>query len=145
MFTHVAKYQGRIAADAILGQPRRASYDGIPRVIFADPELAAVGLTSAQAADKGIDVAVTELDLPEAIARPWTYEQEPRGTLGLIADRDRGVLVGAWAVAPLAGEWIHTAAMAIRAQVPLDTLRDQVAQFPTYTEAYLSALDQLDA
>jgi dihydrolipoamide dehydrogenase len=55
------------------------------------------------------------------------------------------VLVGAWAVAPLAGEWIHTAAMAIRAKVPLDTLRDQVAQFPTYTEAYLSALDQLDA
>ncbi len=145
MFTHVAKYQGRIAADAILGKPRRASYDGIPRVIFADPELAAVGLTSAQAADAGIDVAATELDLPESIARPWTYEQQPRGTLGLLADRDRGVLVGAWAVAPLAGEWIHTAAMAIRAKVPLDTLRDQVAQFPTYTEAYLSALDQLDA
>jgi len=145
MFTHVAKYQGRIAADAILGRPRKASYAGIPRVIFADPELAAVGLTTAQAAEQGIDVAGAELDLPEAIARPWTYEQEPRGTLGLIADRDRGVLVGAWAVAPLAGEWIHTAAMAIRAQVPLDTLRDQVAQFPTYTEAYLSALDQLDA
>jgi pyruvate/2-oxoglutarate dehydrogenase complex dihydrolipoamide dehydrogenase (E3) component len=76
-------------------------------------------------------------------ARPWTYERDPRGALGLLADRDRQVLAGAWAVAPLAGEWIHQAALAIRAQVPLDILADQVAQFPTYTEAYLTALEQL--
>jgi len=53
------------------------------------------------------------------------------------------VLVGAWAVAPLAGEWIHQAALAIRAQIPVDVLLDQVAQFPTYSEAYLSALEKL--
>lgn len=145
LFTHVAKYQGRVAADTIAGSPRRASYDGIPRVIFADPEIAAVGLTTAEARAAGIDIASTEIDLPDAIARPWTYETDPRGTLGLLADRDRQVLVGAWAVAPLAGEWIHQAALAIRAQVPLDLLRDQVAQFPTYTEAYLAGLERLDA
>jgi pyruvate/2-oxoglutarate dehydrogenase complex dihydrolipoamide dehydrogenase (E3) component len=143
LFTHVAMYQGRVVADNILGRQRAASYDGIPRVIFADPEIAAVGLTTEQARRRGIDVAAAEIGLADAIARPWTYECDPRGALGLLADRDRRVLVGAWSVAPLASEWIHQAALAIRAQLPLDVLLDQVAQFPTYSEAYLSALERL--
>jgi pyruvate/2-oxoglutarate dehydrogenase complex dihydrolipoamide dehydrogenase (E3) component len=142
-FTHVAKYQGRIVADAILGQPRAASYDGIPRVVFADPEIAAVGLTQDQADQQGLHTAGVELDLAHALARPWTYEREPRGHLGLLADRDRRVLVGAWAVAPLAGEWIHQASLAIRARIPIDVLLEQVAQFPTYSEGYLQALEEL--
>jgi dihydrolipoamide dehydrogenase len=81
--------------------------------------------------------------LPETIARPWTYEQEPRGELSLLADRKRQVLVGAWAVGPLAGEWIHYAALAIKTAVPLAVLRDTVPQFPTYTEGYLKALEKL--
>lgn len=145
LFTHVAKYQARVAAENILGRDRRASYDGIPRVIFADPEIAAVGLTTEQASRRGLNVGTAEIDLPKAITRPWTYETDPRGTLGLLADRDRKILLGAWAVAPLAGEWIHQAALAIRAAVQLEVLRDQVAQYPTYTEAYLAALDRLDA
>jgi dihydrolipoamide dehydrogenase len=143
LFTHVAMYQGRVVADNILGRDRSASYDGIPRVVFADPEIAAVGLTTAQARARGISIAATEISLADAIARPWTYERDPRGTLGLIADRDRRVLVGAWAVAPLASEWIHQAALAIRARIPVDVLLDQVAQYPTYSEAYLAALEQL--
>jgi len=63
--------------------------------------------------------------------------------IGLIADRTQRTLIGAWAIAPQAGEWIHTAALAIRAQISIDTLLDGVAQFPTYTEAYLAALEQL--
>jgi dihydrolipoamide dehydrogenase len=143
LFTHVAMYQGRVVADNILGRNRAASYHGIPRVVFADPEIAAVGLTTSQARDRGIDVVAAEVALADAIARPWTYERDPRGTLGLLADRHRGVLVGAWAVAPLASEWIHQAALAIRARIPIATLLDQVAQFPTYSEAYLAALDKL--
>ena len=54
---------------------------------------------------------------PNQIARPWTYEQEPGGELGLIADREREVLIGAWAVAPLASEWIHQAALAIKTEI----------------------------
>ena len=144
-FTHVAQYQGRVAAANILGQTWRADYRGIPRVVFSDPEIAAAGLTEEQAKEHGIDTASATISLPETMARPWTYEQDPRGHLGLVADRGRGVLVGAWAVAPMAGEWIHQAALAIRAKVPLDVLRDQVAQFPTYTEAYLVALEKLTA
>ena len=81
---------------------------------------------------------------PNQIARPWTYEQEPGGELGLIADREREVLIGAWAVAPLASEWIHQAALAIKTEIPLAVLRDTVAQFPTFTEAYLKALETLE-
>jgi dihydrolipoamide dehydrogenase len=143
LFTHVAMYQGRVVADNILGRQRAASYQGIPRVVFADPEIAAVGLTTEQARQRGIDTVAAEIGLADTIARPWTYERDPRGALGLLADRDRQVLVGAWAVAPQASEWIHQAALAIRARIPIEVLLDQVAQFPTYTEAYLTALEQL--
>ncbi len=143
LFTHVAKYQGRVVADNILGRDHGASYEGIPRVVFADPEIAAVGLTAAQAASRGISTATAEISVADSADRSWTYERDPRGALGLLADRDRGVLVGAWAVAPLASEWIHQAALAIRARIPIGTLLDQVAQYPTYSEAYLVALEQL--
>jgi dihydrolipoamide dehydrogenase len=126
------------------GQPRPADYRAIPRVIFTDPEVAAVGQTEAQASADGGNVAVSRVKLLQTIARPYTYEQNPRGELTVIADRDRGVLVGAWAVAPLASEWIHQAVLAIRAQVAIDVLLDTVAQFPSYSEAYLSALAQLE-
>ena len=86
----------------------------------------------------------SRISLAAVIARPWTYEEEPRGHLGLIADRDRQVLIGAWAVAPLAGEWIHQAALAIKTSTPLAVLRDPVAQFPTLSEAYLKGVEALD-
>jgi pyruvate/2-oxoglutarate dehydrogenase complex dihydrolipoamide dehydrogenase (E3) component len=143
-FTHVAMYQARIVADTILGKPRRARYDGIPRVIFSDPEVAAVGLTTEEAGQRGLPVVSAEVDLSHAIARPWTYEREPRGHLGLLADRERRVLLGAWAIAPQASEWIHQAALAVREQIPIDRLLDQVAQFPTYTEGYLKAMEELE-
>ena len=144
LFTHVAQYQGRVAAANIMGEDRRANYDGVPRVVFSDPEIAAVGLTEEEARSRGMDVTAVTVDLPEAIARPWTYEKEPRGTLSLVADRGRGVLVGAWAVAPQAGEWIHHAATAIRVGIPVTELRDGVAQFPTFTGAYIDAFEMLD-
>ncbi len=144
LFTHVAKYQGRLVADNILGGDRTADYTAVPRVVFADPEIAAVGLTESQARERGIDTATAEADLPRTLARPWTYGTDPRGTLGLVADRERGVLVGAWAFAPLASEWIHTAALAIRARLPLSVLSDSITQFPTFGEAYLIALENLD-
>lgn len=143
MFTHVAKYQARIVTDTILGTPRPADYTAVPRVVFTEPEIAAVGLTTEQARRQGIDTATTELALADALARPWTYQKNPTGTLGLIADRNRRTLIGAWAIAPQAGEWIHTAALAIRHHLPLDALADTIAQFPTYNEAYAQAAGHL--
>ena len=142
-FTHVGMYQARVAVDTILGHARTARYDGIPRVVFGDPEIAAVGITAAAARATGQNILTAELDLADSIARPWTFEKQPRGTLGLVADATEQRLLGAYAVAPLASEWIHQAALAIHVGIPLDVLRDQVAQFPTYSEAYLAAIETL--
>jgi hypothetical protein len=57
LFTHVAAYRGRGATDNILGRPRAASYQGVPRLVFADPETAAAGLTAEQARRQAIDIA----------------------------------------------------------------------------------------
>jgi pyruvate/2-oxoglutarate dehydrogenase complex dihydrolipoamide dehydrogenase (E3) component len=73
-----------------------------------------------------------------------TYEKEPRGNLGLVVDRDERVLVGAWAVAPLAGEWIHQACLAVKTRMSVDTLLDCIYQFPTFSQAYLEALEKID-
>jgi pyruvate/2-oxoglutarate dehydrogenase complex dihydrolipoamide dehydrogenase (E3) component len=144
LFTHAAKYQARVALADMRGRPARADYRAIPRVIFTDPEVAAVGMTEAQAREAGVEVAVAKIDLPSSIARPYTYEQNPRGELSVIFDRRRRVMVGAWAVAPLASEWIHQAVLAIKAEVRLEVLLDTVAQFPSYSEGFLSALAQLE-
>lgn len=144
-FTHVASYQARVACADILGREARTDYAAIPRVVFSDPEVASVGLSAGEARERGIDVVTSRLDLVDSITRPVTYEQEPRGQeLEIVADRERGVLVGAWAVAPLAGEWIHQAAMAIKLRAPLDVLRDTVSQFPTYCEAFTNAVRELE-
>src|SRR5207248_4262933 len=91
----------------------------------------------------GIDAVTATVDLATSIARPYTYEEEPRGTLSVTIDRERHVLVGAWAVAPLASEWIHTAVLAIRAEIPVSVLKDTIAQFPTFSEALGTALRAL--
>jgi len=78
LFTHVAQYQGNIVAAIILGGDRRADYKGIPRVVFSDPEIAAVGLTEEEARERGISVASVNLELASSLARPVTYEKEPR-------------------------------------------------------------------
>ncbi len=144
LFTHVATYQGGVVAANILGGDRRADYRGVPRVVFSDPEIAATGLTEEQAREQGIDVATATIELPKALARSVTYEKDPRGIFSVVADRQERVLVGAWAVAPLAGEWIHQACLAIKARIPVDTLLDGIYQFPTFSQAYLQALGKLD-
>ena len=142
-FTHVAKYQGRIAAMDILGHAVKQDLRAVPRVLFTDPEVAAVGLTEEAAREQGLDVVSHSIDLPTSIARPYTYEEEPRGKFGVVVDRAKGTLVGAWAVAPLASEWIHTAVLAIRAEIPVDVLQDTIAQFPSFFEAFGTALRAL--
>lgn len=144
LFTHVGMYQARIACDDIAGRPARADYSAIPRVVFSDPEIAAVGLSADQARGRGLAVLTSRLELADSIARPWTYERDPRGTLGLVADARERVLVGAWAVAPLAGEWMHQVALAVKARIGLEVLRDTVAQFPTYSEAIAKGVEALD-
>ena len=112
--------------------------------MFSDPEVAGVGLTATKASEQGIRTVTAEVDLADAIARPWTYKNEPRGHLGVLADADTTTVIGAWAVGPMASEWIHTPALAIREHIPVERLLDQIAQFPTYNEGWYAAYRQLD-
>lgn len=143
-FTHVAAYQGWVASECIMGRGHKTDYKAIPRVVFSDPEIAAVGLSAEAAREQGIDVATAEVDISKA-DRAETFGKDLKGRFGVVADRERGVLVGAWAVAPLASEWIHAAVVAVKAEVPLETLRDSMMQFPTFAELFLSAVRAVDA
>ena len=132
--TYVGKYQGRIAAANILGHPSRANYEAVPRVVFTDPQAAAVG-----AAEGAHSVTVQMNSLP----RMSTYyrEYEHAGFLTLISDGER--ITGAYAVGPEAGEWLGQATLAIRARVPLDVFKDTIQPFPTFSEIYLNAMQQI--
>lgn len=142
-FTHVAAYQGRIAAADILGEPVSADYSAVPRSVFCDPEVAAVGLTASGAREQGIDVAVASISLGD-LERATTYGRDIDGIVGVIADRRAAVLVGAHGVGPLASEWMGLAVLAIRARVPVAQLREVILQFPTFSEGLLSAVRQLE-
>jgi pyruvate/2-oxoglutarate dehydrogenase complex dihydrolipoamide dehydrogenase (E3) component len=143
-FTHVAKYQGRIAAMDILGHPAKADYRAVPRVTFTDPEVAAVGITTEdEARAHGFEPASVIIDLPTSIARPYTFQENPHGKFGVVVDTAGDVMLGAWAVAPLASEWIHLAVLAIRAEIPIPVLKDTIAQFPSFSEAFGAALRAL--
>ncbi|HZU61950.1 MAG TPA: NAD(P)/FAD-dependent oxidoreductase [Solirubrobacteraceae bacterium] len=141
-FTHVAAYQARVAVRDILGQEVQADYRAVPRVVFTDPEVAGVGLTAAQAAEQGIRTSEAVLELSE-VDRLLTYGRDLEGEVGVVADASRSVLVGAWAIGPLASEWIHAAVLAVKAEVPLAVLRDTMMQFPTFSEGLQMAAARL--
>ncbi|MFI6096026.1 dihydrolipoyl dehydrogenase family protein [Lentzea sp. NPDC051213] len=135
--THVGKYQGRVAAANILGKPAEVNYDAVPRVVFTDPQVAAVG------AAEGEYTATVHLS---GVARTATYTREydtRPGFLTLVSDGEH--LTGAYAIGPEAGEWLQQATVAIRARVPLSVLLDVIQPFPTFSEAFLNGLRELDA
>jgi pyruvate/2-oxoglutarate dehydrogenase complex dihydrolipoamide dehydrogenase (E3) component len=138
LFTHVGKYQARVAAANVAGQTRRANYSAIPAAVFTDPQVASVGDTSGEGA------AISRWKL-ETVSRSGTFQNPKRpGLLKLYADPERKVLVGATAVGPEAGEWLGQLTLAIRAQVPVEVLRDTIQPFPTFSEAVFFAARGLD-
>jgi pyruvate/2-oxoglutarate dehydrogenase complex dihydrolipoamide dehydrogenase (E3) component len=146
LFTHVGKYQARVAAKVMLGKDARADYRALPRVTFSDPQVAGAGITEDQAEEKGIELAVGRAEIG-GVARTSTYTRDYDklpGFLTLLADRARSVLVGAYAVGPEAGEWLQQATVAIRAEVPVAVLRDVIQPFPSFSEIFVNALADLD-
>jgi dihydrolipoamide dehydrogenase len=133
--THVGKYQARVAAANILGEPRTASYEAVPRVVYTDPQAAAVGAVDA---DHSATVPIS------GVAKTATYTRayaEHNGFLTLLSDGER--LTGAYALGPEAGEWLQQATLAIRARVTLEVLADTIQPFPTFSEIYLEGLKAL--
>ncbi len=142
-FTHMAMYQAGIAIRDILDAPGPpADYRATPRVTFTDPEIAAVGLTEAQARDAGIRVAVGVAQVPSS-ARGWIHKAGNAGLIKLVADADRDVLVGATSAGPTGGEVLSALAVAVHAQVPVETLRHMIYAYPTFHRGIEDALRSL--
>ena len=135
--THVGKYQGRVVASNILGTPREANYEAVPRVVFTDPQAASVG-----AADARFTATARISDVAKTAAYTRAYDKS-NGFMTLLSDGER--LTGAYALGPEAGEWLQQATLAIRARVPIDVLLDTIQPFPTFSEIYLLALKALSA
>jgi pyruvate/2-oxoglutarate dehydrogenase complex dihydrolipoamide dehydrogenase (E3) component len=133
--THVGKYQGDVVAANILGEPRKANYEAVPRVVYTDPQAAAVG-----AAAGHFSAMVPLSEVPKTATYTRAYADD-KGFLTLLSDGER--LTGAFALGPEAGEWLQQATLAIRAHVPLDVLADTIQPFPTFSEIYVAALHAL--
>jgi len=138
LFTHVGKYQARVAAADIAGREVRADYRAIPAGIFTDPEVGTVGRT------EGDDLVSSRWELT-AVPRLSTYERPKRnGFVRLFADPVDRVLVGAVAVGPQAAEWLGQLTLAVRSATPLDVLLDTIQPYPTFSEGIFLALRQLE-
>jgi len=133
--TYVAKYQGDIIAANILGEARETNYEAVPRVVFTEPQAAAVGALEAR-----FSATAKLAEVPKTSTYTRAYA-ESNGFLTLLSDGER--LVGAYALGPEAGEWLQQATLAIRAHVPLNVLRDTIQPFPTFSEIYIAALKSL--
>jgi len=128
-FTHLADYEGLVTARAAMGGTGVADLRSVPKVTFTDPETGAVGMSVEEAREAGIDALEVSKDFASS-GKGQTIEGS-RGHLTAVVDRERKVLVGAFAACPCGGELIHEAALAIRAQVPLSVLADTIHAFPT--------------
>ncbi len=134
--TYIGKYQGRVAAANILGRDRTANYDAVPRVVFTDPQAASVG-----EAEGALTATVPLAEVPRTSTYTRAYAETP-GFMTLVSDGER--LTGAYALGPEAGEWLQQATVAIRARVPLSVLFDVIQPFPSFSEAFLSTLSELE-
>jgi len=135
LFTHVGKYQARIAAYDLAGHAARADYRAIPATIFTDPQVATVGTLEGTVASWKLT----------STPRLSTYERPKRpGFVKLAADPERRVLTGAVAVGPEAGEWLPQLTLAIRAETPIEVLLDVIQPYPTFSEAVFLALRELN-
>jgi pyruvate/2-oxoglutarate dehydrogenase complex dihydrolipoamide dehydrogenase (E3) component len=140
-FTHVAYYHGQVLARRLRGLDARADHLAVPRVTYTDPEVASVGLSESVARERGIDVITATTD-PAETARGYIHDFHG-GTVKLVGDRKRGVLIGATLVMPRAGESLGELILAIKAGIPLSTLGDLIHPFPAFNRVLGAVLQEL--
>jgi dihydrolipoamide dehydrogenase len=145
LLTHMGKYQARIAAAHILGRPVALLSDGrlSPRVIFTEPQVAAVGYTLAGAREAGLSVRAVDRDIEGNAGGTFVGHGAP-GTARLVLDEDRGVIVGATFTGVEVAEALHAATIAVIAEVPIERLAHAVPCFPTRSEVWLDLLEALE-
>lgn len=143
LLTHMGKYQARVATENILGRDAVAGRDDerSPRVVFTDPEVAAVGYTLADAREAGLPVSAVDVATAGTAGASF-HGRNAEGTSRLVIDDERHVVVGATFVGPDANELLHAATIAVVAEVPVETLMEAVPAFPTRNEIWLNLLKE---
>jgi pyruvate/2-oxoglutarate dehydrogenase complex dihydrolipoamide dehydrogenase (E3) component len=140
-FTHVSMYQAGVVIRDVLGDDGPpAEYAALPRVTFTDPEVGAVGMTEVQAREKLANVQVGLTPLGET-TRGWIAKAD--GLIKVVADADRGVLVGATTMGPAGGEVLGALAVAVHGEVPIERLRSMIYAYPTLHRGIEDALGRL--
>jgi pyruvate/2-oxoglutarate dehydrogenase complex dihydrolipoamide dehydrogenase (E3) component len=133
--THVGEYEGDVVADNIAGHPRPANYEAVPRVVYTDPQAAAVGALEAP-----YQGTAQVSEVPKMATYTHAYAKS-NGFMTLLSDGQR--LTGAYALGPEAGEWMQQATLAIRAHVPVEVLYDTIQPFPSFSSIYDPAVMEL--
>jgi len=143
LLTHMGKYQARAAADLIMGKDAAVTADGLvsPRVIFTDPQVAAVGHTLESARTEGLNVRAVDATTSGNAGGSF-YGNDAPGTTRLVIDEDRGVIVGATFTGAEVADFLHAATIAVVGEVPLQKLWHAVPSFPTRSEVWLKLLEE---
>jgi pyruvate/2-oxoglutarate dehydrogenase complex dihydrolipoamide dehydrogenase (E3) component len=127
-FTHVSMYQADVVLRDLTGVDGPwADYRAVSRVTFTAPEVGAVGLSEKAARDQGIRVRTATGDLG---TRGWIAEDP--GPIKLVADADRGVLVGGTVIGSMGGEVLSMVVTAIHAETPIEVLANMHFAYPTF-------------
>jgi pyruvate/2-oxoglutarate dehydrogenase complex dihydrolipoamide dehydrogenase (E3) component len=143
LLTHMGKYQAHVLAEILDGHPAVISGEdtSAPRVVFTDPQVAAVGLTLRTAQDQGADARA--YDVPSSgTAGGAFYGTGTPGTARIVVDERRGVIVGATFTGSEVAEWLQAATIAIVSQTPVERLWQAVPAFPTRSEIWLKLLER---
>jgi dihydrolipoamide dehydrogenase len=155
LLTHMGKYQARACGDAIVARARgeldgppppwsslaaSADHLGAPQVVFTDPEVAAVGLTEAEALGRGLPARAVDYELGHVSGAALAVDGY-QGQARFVVDERRQVLVGATFAGPGTAELLHAATIAVVGEVPLGRLWHAVPSFPTISEAWLRFLE----
>jgi dihydrolipoamide dehydrogenase len=154
LMTHQGKYQARIAGSVIgaraKGEPLNdgrwgahastADSAAVPQVVFTEPEVASVGLTTRDAERAGLRVDVVDYDIGR-VAGAAQYADGYRGKARVLIDADRGTIVGVTFVGPGTQELLYSATVVVASEVRVDRLWHAVPAFPTISEIWLRILE----
>jgi dihydrolipoamide dehydrogenase len=146
LLTHVGKHQAHVASEIIDGHDRVVAGDDMaaPRVIFTEPQVAAVGLTLHAAIDRGLDARAYDVPTSGTAGASFHGRNTP-GTSRIVVDERAGVLVGATFTGTDVGEWLHAATIAVVGRLPVERLWDAIPAFPTRSEIWLKLLERREA
>jgi dihydrolipoamide dehydrogenase len=135
---HTAFREGEVAAENATGHDAVVDPRGVPRPIYTDPEIAAVGLTEAEAREQyGDDVAVGVF--------PWianaraVMQNDTVGWVKSIHETRYGELLGLVMVGPHVTDMIEAGVVALDAEATVETVADGIAPHPTLSEAIKEA------